>query len=121
MAAHLITTNIHGVTSMTIGDSRPLSCGGYSTETRIETEDGRIDVIAYSDAPLPVKADAAQTAAYAEGRKDERKEWEALRAQMLAALQEVFVIGDRLVDDVYGHEFVEKARAAIRAAAGEQP
>lgn len=39
---------------------------------------------------------------------------------LVEALQEVFVIGDRLVDDVYGHEFVEKARAAIAAATGER-
>jgi uncharacterized NAD-dependent epimerase/dehydratase family protein len=37
---------------------------------------------------------------------------------LLEALQEVFVIGDRLVADVYGHEFKEKARAAIAKATG---
>lgn len=38
--------------------------------------------------------------------------------ELLEALKEVFVIGDRLVDDVYGREFVEKAKAAIAKAEG---
>ena len=40
----------------------------------------------------------------------------AVNADLLESLQEVFVIGDRLVSDVYGGEFVEKARAAIAKA-----
>lgn len=36
-------------------------------------------------------------------------------ALALEALEEVFVIGDRLVDDVYGYEFVDKAKTAITA------
>jgi hypothetical protein len=54
--------------------------------------------------PLEVKAAA------------ELRRLHALNAQMLEALQEVFVIGDRLVADVYGREFVHTARAAIAAA-----
>lgn len=42
----------------------------------------------------------------------------AAAPDLLEALKEVFVIGDRLVDDVYGTEFVEKARAAIAKAEG---
>ena len=38
--------------------------------------------------------------------------------ELLALLQEVFSIGDRLVDDVYGHEFVQNAKAAITKATG---
>lgn len=41
--------------------------------------------------------------------------------ELLEALREVFVIGDRLVSDVYGYEFVVKARAAIAKATQEQP
>jgi hypothetical protein len=44
----------------------------------------------------------------------------AAAPELLAALQEVFVIGDTLVSDVYGYEFKEKARAAIAKATGEQ-
>jgi hypothetical protein len=44
----------------------------------------------------------------------------AAAPELLAALQEVFVIGDRLVSDVYGHEFVEKARAAIQKATNKE-
>lgn len=40
------------------------------------------------------------------------------RRELLGALKEVFIIGDRLVSDVYGDEFVEKARAAIAKAEG---
>lgn len=36
--------------------------------------------------------------------------------ELLEALQEVFVIGDKLVDDVYGYEFALKAKAAIAKA-----
>jgi len=42
----------------------------------------------------------------------------AAAPDLLAALQEVFVIGDRLVGDVYGYEFVTAARAAIAKATG---
>lgn len=38
---------------------------------------------------------------------------------LLAALKEVFIIGDELVKDVYGYEFVEKAQAAIKKADGQ--
>lgn len=42
----------------------------------------------------------------------------AAAPELLAIVQEVFVIGDRLVDDVYGHEFVQNAKAAIAKALG---
>jgi hypothetical protein len=42
----------------------------------------------------------------------------AAAPELLEALKEVFIIGDRLVSDVYGDEFVEKARAAIAKAEG---
>lgn len=49
----------------------------------------------------------------------ERDSLLVVKSELLEALEEVFVIGDRLVSDVYGHEFVEKARAAISKARGE--
>ena len=40
--------------------------------------------------------------------------------ELLAALEEVFIIGDRLVSDVYGTDFVRSAKAAIAKARGQQ-
>jgi hypothetical protein len=45
-------------------------------------------------------------------------EQQPINAELLDALTDVFAIGDRLVSDVYGREFVEKARAAITKAKG---
>lgn len=45
----------------------------------------------------------------------------AAAPELLAALEEVFVIGDRLVSDVYGYEFVGKARSAIAKAKVSKP
>ena len=42
----------------------------------------------------------------------------AAAPDLLEVVREVFVIGDRLVDDVYGYEFVKKAKAAIVKATG---
>lgn len=39
--------------------------------------------------------------------------------ELLEALKEVFVIGEKLVDDVYGYEFRQMAKAAIAKATGE--
>lgn len=47
--------------------------------------------------------------------KDEANE---VTNDLLSALEEVFIIGDRLVSDVYGSEFVAKAKAAIAKARG---
>jgi hypothetical protein len=47
-------------------------------------------------------------------------EHDVIASDLLEALQEVFVIGDRLVDDVYGYEFVQKAKAAIAKALGHE-
>ena len=54
--------------------------------------------------------------------KAEADSLRAVNAELLDALTEVFSIGDRLVSDVYGGEFVHKARAAIASASkqGEQ-
>ncbi|WP_321905174.1 hypothetical protein [Paraburkholderia tropica] len=43
----------------------------------------------------------------------------AASPELFEALQEVFAIGERLVSDVYGSEFVGKARAALAKALGE--
>jgi hypothetical protein len=39
--------------------------------------------------------------------------------KLLEIVEEVFVIGERLVSDVYGYEFKEKALAALALAKGE--
>ena len=40
----------------------------------------------------------------------------ALRDQMVDVVKEMMQLGDRLVDDIYGYEFVQKAKAALAAA-----
>ena len=37
---------------------------------------------------------------------------------LLAVVEEMFIIGDRLVSDTYGYEFTKKARAATEKARG---
>ena len=48
--------------------------------------------------------------------KAERDALRAVNAGLVEALTEVFSIGDRLVSDVYGGEFVHEARAALAKA-----
>lgn len=43
----------------------------------------------------------------------------AAAPELFDCLQEVFVIGNRLVADVYGDDFVRKARAALAKALGQ--
>lgn len=51
----------------------------------------------------------------------ERDRLKEINAELLNALEEVFVIGDQLVSAVYGNEFVEKARAVRAKAKGVTP
>lgn len=116
--------NFHDVAELLLSEPRPfVSQGEVCWTRRIVITDGtghaqQITLFAGSREALQTSIDkpldAAQTAAYAEGRKDEREEWEALRAQMLEALQAVVSVADRKTGEF------DRARAAIAAATGEQ-
>ena len=43
-----------------------------------------------------------------------------LVGELVDVVKEVFSIGERLVDDVYGYEFVQKAKAVLAKAQGAQ-
>ena len=43
-----------------------------------------------------------------------------LVGELVDVVKEVFSIGERLVDDVYGYDFVQKAKAVLAKAQGAQ-
>lgn len=61
-------------------------------------------------------AEIKSKAAEYDAIKAERDALRAVNAELVEALTEVFSIGDRLVSDVYGGEFVHEARAALAKA-----
>lgn len=52
--------------------------------------------------------------------QEQERRHRAIENDLISALEEVFIIGERLVSDVYGSEFVRSAKAAIVKARGNE-
>ena len=94
---------------------------------------GDINAIAHGKPTAREEQVDAENAALHQDLSDARTGWEqateavreaeevlakerALRDQMVDVVKEMMQLGDRLVDDIYGYEFVQKAKAALAAA-----
>ena len=94
---------------------------------------GDINAIAHGKPTAREEQVDAENAALHQDLSDARTGWEqateavreaeevlakerALRHQMVDVVKEMMQLGDRLVDDIYGYEFVQKAKAALAAA-----
>ena len=94
---------------------------------------GDINAIAHGKPTAREEQVDAENAALHQDLSDARTGWEqateavreaeevlakerALRDQMVDVVKEMMQLGDRLVHDIYGYEFVQKAKAALAAA-----
>ena len=94
---------------------------------------GDINAIAHGKPTAREEQVDAENAALHQDLSDARTGWEqateavreaeevlaeerAVREQMVEVVEEMMKLGDRLVDDIYGYEFVQKAKAALAAA-----
>ena len=117
-----ISTDIHGVTSVAVSRGKTASAGTDWLDLVLNIADGgQMLITAFGPQPPVIDGDAIeaiQTAAYAEGRKDEREEWEALRAQTLGALRKA---ESWLAEWASAEPYISEIRAAIDAATGSRP
>jgi hypothetical protein len=99
-----VTMNLHGVTNVAAREAAAEGSRWVTLSFKNKDERSVLELTVFSDdpqallAPLasPQSMDAVQAAAYAEGRKDEREEWEAVLSAAKCAENLLFLLSKEL-------------------------